>query len=208
MSPQFIVQKFVEGKAASACVFSTGKKALAVSLNRQFVALGSPEEESGYLGGEVPFKHTLEKTAQGAAERAVEAVKGLKGYVGVDMTLTDEEPVIMEVNPRLTVSYVGLQKVADNNPAETIIDTVTKQRLPDKVQLNGYSFFAKVKVPPRPKIIAETCMLNDVVSPPFPTETNKPAYALVAVASTTPEGAESAFYRTKKRLQELYRGGD
>jgi predicted ATP-grasp superfamily ATP-dependent carboligase len=204
-SKQFIVQKMIRGKTASVCVISNGDKAVAASLNRQFVTLGSPDEESGYLGGIVPFDHSREKEALKAAERAVESVEGLKGYVGVDMILTDEEPVVMEVNPRLTTSYVGLRRVAAFNPAETIIDAAIKQKLPKNVQHRGYSFFSKVEVPLRRHLFTETYRLKDVVSPPFPIEDEK-ICALIAVTSTSPEEAEAKFYRTKEELLKLYAG--
>ena len=207
MSKQFIVQKLIIGKAASACVISTGDKALSVTLNRQFVTLASPDGESVYYGGAVPFDHVLEEKALKTAERAVEAVSGLKGYVGVDLILADEEPVVMEVNPRLTTSYVGLKRAVNFNPAEAIIDATTKRKLPTNVQTRGYAFFSKVEVPSYPQIIAETYKLKDVVSPPFPIEENKSAYGLIATSSNSYRGAQSAFYRAKKRFLALY-GGD
>jgi len=206
MSKQFIAQKMIRGKAASACVISTGDKALSVTLNRQLVTLASPDEESGYYGGVVPFDHSLEREALRAAQRVVEGIGGLKGYVGVDIILADEDPVVLEVNPRLTTSYVGLRRVVNFNPAEAIVDAVIRRKLPKNVQSRGYAFFSKVEVPPRRQIIAETYKLKDVISPPFPIEGNRSAYALIATVSTSPKGAESAFHRTKKRLLNLYRG--
>jgi predicted ATP-grasp superfamily ATP-dependent carboligase len=196
----------IRGKAASACVISTGDKALSVTLNRQLVTLGSPDEESGYYGGVVPLDHSLEKEALRAAQRVVEAVSGLKGYFGVDIILANEGPVVIEVNPRLTTSYVGLKRVVNLNPAQAIVDAVIRRKLPKNMQNRGYAFFSKVEVPSRRQIIAETYKLKDVISPPFPIEGNKSAYALLATVSTSPKGAESAFYRAKKRLLNLYRG--
>jgi predicted ATP-grasp superfamily ATP-dependent carboligase len=203
---QFVAQEAVSGEAASVCVFSNGDEAMAVSLNRQLVTLASPYERSGYYGGVVPFGHDLEGEALRAAERAVESVNGLKGYVGVDMILTEEEPVLLEVNPRLTMSYVGLRRVANFNPVKAIIDSVMERRLPENVQTRGYSYFSKIKVPPNSQLVKETYKLDEVVSPPFPIEENKPAYALVAAVSTSPKEAEKAFHRTKRRLLKLYRG--
>jgi predicted ATP-grasp superfamily ATP-dependent carboligase len=204
MSRHFIAQKVVKGKAASACVISNGDKAVAATLNRQLVTLAPPGKESGYYGGAVPFEHSLEKKALETAERAVEGIGGLKGYVGVDMILTGEEAIVLEVNPRLTTSYVGLRRVANFNPVEAIVDAVNGRKLPKNVQCMGYSFFSKAEVPPRPQILTEAYKMEDVVSPPFPIEGNKSAYALIAAASTSPKGAESAFYRTKRRLINLY----
>jgi tyramine---L-glutamate ligase len=198
-SKQFLAQRLIKGKTASACVLSSGDKAVALSVNKQLVTLASPKGESKYFGGEVPFNHKLEKCALKVAEKAVEAVKGLRGYVGVDMLLTDEEAIVIEINPRLTVSYVGLQKVATLNMSNAIIDAVTKRKIPVKHVINGGSYFSKVEVPCCPQNVSETYKLINVVSPPFPTH-DKKVYALVATASNTIKGAKSAFYRTKKRL--------
>ena len=206
MSNHFIAQKVIRGKAASVCVISTGDKALSVTLNKQLVTLASPDEESGYYGGVVPFDHSLEKEALRAAQTVVEGIGGLKGYVGVDIILSNEGPVVMEVNPRLTTSYVGLRRVANFNPAEAIVDAVIRRKLPKNVQSRGYAFFSKVEVPSRRQIIAETYKVEEVISPPFPIEVNRSAYALIATVSTSPKGAESAFHRAKKRLLNLYRG--
>jgi predicted ATP-grasp superfamily ATP-dependent carboligase len=207
MRKQFIAQKLISGEAASACVISTGDKALSVTLNRQFVTLASPDGNSRYYGGAVPFNHKLEENALKIAEKATEAVNGLKGYVGVDMILTDEEPLILEINPRLTASYIGLRKVANFNSSEAIINAVIRRKLPSKIQNKGYVLFAKVQVPSLPQRINETYRLKNVVSPPFPIHENT-AYALIATSSDSSRGAQSTFYRTKKRLLKIYSRGD
>jgi predicted ATP-grasp superfamily ATP-dependent carboligase len=208
MSNYFIVQKLIRGKEASVCVISTGEKALAVTLNKQFVNLAPPEEESRYYGGVVPFDHSLEEEALKTAQQVVESISGLKGYVGVDMVLGREGAVVMEINPRLTTSYIGLRKVADFNPAQAIADAVFERKLPKDSQRRGYAFFSKVEVPLHPQILGETCRLKDVISPPFPIAGNQSAYALLVASSTSLKGAQSAFYRSKKRLLAFYGRGD
>jgi len=203
-SRQFVAQKLVNGQAASACVISTGDKATALSLNKQLVNLASPNRDSTYIGGVVPFKHSLEIEALRAAEKAVEAVNGLKGYVGVDLILSDKEPIIIEINPRLTVSYIGLNRVATFNTADVIIDAVTKQKLPIENQTMGYCYFSKIKAPSCPLNVSQTYKLKNVISPPFATSESE-VYALIASSSSTIQGAKSAFYRSKKRLLSIWR---
>lgn len=200
----FLVQELIRGTAASICMFSTGKKALAVTLNKQFVTLEPPDGESRYSGGAVPFLHRLGEKALETAQRAAEIVGGLKGYFGVDLVLTKEGPVVMEINPRLTTSYVGLRKVAVFNPAQALVNASLRRKLPKSNPLRGYSLFKKVKVPPRSQIIAETYKLKEVISPPFPIKGNKSAYALLVTSSTSPKGAKSALYRAKRSLLTLY----
>src|SRR5690606_21918601 len=53
------------------------------------------------------------------ARRAVAAIDGMLGFVGVDMVLTDDpdDDAVIEINPRLTTAYVGLRRLTKDNLA-------------------------------------------------------------------------------------------
>lgn len=108
----FIAQKFIEGTDASVTVFSNGRNSVAVSLNRQDIRLSAHGSE--YMGGEVPFNHPQKKSAFRIAEYAVNAISGLKGAIGVDVVLSDR-PYIIEINPRITTSMIGLELASGMN---------------------------------------------------------------------------------------------
>ena len=55
------------------------------------------------------------------AQRICRAIPGLWGYVGVDLVMTERGPVVLEVNPRLTTSYVGLSRSTGRNVAELML---------------------------------------------------------------------------------------
>ncbi len=57
----------------------------------------------------------------GLAQRVAEALPGLWGYVGVDFILSDAGAMVLEVNPRLTTSYVGRRKSIGANPAAWVL---------------------------------------------------------------------------------------
>src|SRR5262249_42859079 len=63
--------------------------------------------------------------ARRLAETAVAAVPGLQGYVGVDLVLGSagdgSQDWVIEINPRLTTSYVGLRALAEDNLAEVML---------------------------------------------------------------------------------------
>ena len=200
----FIIQKLIRGNPASVSVFATGVKAVSVSLNKQFINLEDPNHESRYSGGMIPFDHKLEEKSLMSAKRLIEAFHGLKGYIGVDIVLTNDEVVIMEVNPRLTTSYIGLRKIVNFNIADAILKVIIDGKLPKNIEKRGYSFFSKVQVPSRPQIIIKTYQIKNIVSPPFTVELRKPAIALISTTSSTNKGAKQAFYRTKKRLLNIY----
>jgi predicted ATP-grasp superfamily ATP-dependent carboligase len=78
-----------------------------------------------YLGGELPLSPGLAERANSLATRAVAALPATLGYVGVDMILgqdpTGGEDYVLEINPRLTTSYVGLRAATKTNLAEAML---------------------------------------------------------------------------------------
>jgi predicted ATP-grasp superfamily ATP-dependent carboligase len=75
-----------------------------------------------YLGGRAPLPLPWRERALTLGQRAVESVPGLLGYVGVDLILGDaadgSEDVVIEINPRVTTSYIGLRQLTETNLAE------------------------------------------------------------------------------------------
>ena len=100
----YLAQEALEGVHASASVFSDGSKAWSPCLNAQLVEWG---RRPSYEGGLAPLSHPLAEEGVEVAVEAVEALR-LRGYVGVDLVLTNEGPYVVEVNPRLTTSIVSL----------------------------------------------------------------------------------------------------
>jgi predicted ATP-grasp superfamily ATP-dependent carboligase len=207
-SKQFVAQELIEGAAASVSLISTGTDAVSISLNRQDVTIGTPKSFSGYSGGAVPFDHPLRAEAFEVAEKIAKSFRGLRGYVGVDFVLTEGEAVAIEVNPRLTTSYVGLRRVARFNLAQAIVNAVLNRELPPHIQSYGYACFSKVLTPnPQLQALQATYGLDEVVSPPFPVLETSAATALIAAHGATSKEAEGRFREAKKRvLNTISRG--
>jgi predicted ATP-grasp superfamily ATP-dependent carboligase len=206
---RFVAQKLVDGAAASVCLISTGEEAKALSLNRQDVTFGAPSAVSSYDGGLVPFDSPLMREAFEVAEKVVRFFGELKGFVGVDLVLTDEEPVVVEVNPRLTMSYVGLREVARCNIAQVIVDAVLLQDLPVNIQTCCYAYFSKVKTPCiAVEAFRRVCGLKEVVSPPFPVADDGSACAILLSHGATVNEAMARFGEAKKRFLTIIDGGE
>jgi predicted ATP-grasp superfamily ATP-dependent carboligase len=77
-----------------------------------------------YLGGELPLAAGLAERAKRLADRALAALPPATGYVGVDLVLGRDpngcEDAVIEINPRLTTSYVGLRAAAKSNLADAM----------------------------------------------------------------------------------------
>ena len=137
---RILLQSFVDGTPASASMLVARGRALPLSLNYQLMDAGSPLR---YRGSRVPFHHQAGGHALELACEAVGAVPGLKGYVGVDLILTDEGAQLIEINPRLTTSYIGLRRVSQTNLARVILDACEKGALPDRIPLVGQAVVIK-----------------------------------------------------------------
>ncbi len=207
-SEHFLVQELIIGAAASVSLLSTGKDAVAISLNRQEVTLEMPETPSSYSGGWVPFDHPIQAEAFELAEKLVKFFPDLRGYLGVDFVLTENEAVIVEVNPRLTTSYIGLRQVVNFNPAQAILNAALKRELPTNFQRCGYTYFSKVgTTDPTTTALQKLYGMNEVVSPPFPLSVNESSSALIATYGATLKKAKAKFREAKKRvLNTISRG--
>jgi predicted ATP-grasp superfamily ATP-dependent carboligase len=205
---RFIIQEFVEGEAASVSLLAARGIELGISLNKQTIKLASPEAISRYEGGIVPFNHPLKQEAFATAEKTAESFSGLAGYVGVDLVLAENKPFVIDVNPRLTTSYIGLCKIADFNIAQASVDCVLKRKLPAKPESHGYVYFSKTEAP-KPTISAfqKTTQINEVVSPPFPLNNNTKTCSIIAGHGDTVEDARLQFEEAKKRLLNIISRG-
>jgi len=76
-----------------------------------------------YLGGQTPISDELVERAERLAHRVAAVLPDGVGYVGLDMVLGEDaqQDVLIEVNPRLTTSYVGLSALVDGNLAEGML---------------------------------------------------------------------------------------
>ncbi len=143
-----IVQEFIEGTDVSVSLISDGETALPISLNEQFVELKN--DKGTYLGGKLPFENKYKDEAFEIAKKAVEAIDGLKGFVGVDLIINaDEKDVysvyLLEINSRFTTPYVGLKQIVNFNIGKTIVELIDGEISIDDidVSLDGEIEFKK-----------------------------------------------------------------
>jgi predicted ATP-grasp superfamily ATP-dependent carboligase len=129
---ELILQPFVPGLSASVA-FLIGSENI-VPLLPAAQAL-SNDGRFRYQGGQLPLPPELGDRAIRLARRALQALPGLRGYIGVDLILGESadgsEDFVIEINPRLTTSYIGLRRLARGNLAEAMLGMVTGAAIPE-----------------------------------------------------------------------------
>ena len=200
----FLVQELIKGTDVSISLLATSRKALAIDLNFQEIKLKTPRARLRYCGGMIPFDNPLKAEAIAIAKKIVRLLPEFKGYLGIDFVLTRDKAVPIEVNLRLTTSYIGLSQVVKVNLAQAIINAVLKNEIPTKIETREYTIFSKTKTPkPHVETLKKIYKTKEIVSPPFPISDNGAALAMIISNGPTQNEAKRKLRETKKRLLKI-----
>ncbi len=118
----YLVQPFQTGVAASFSFLCGGNQAWLLAANQQHIACdGKTFKLTGItLNGMLPYWQRFETIMR----KLIKILPDALGYVGVDVIIDPESDQIyvLEINPRLTSSYIGLAQAIGQNPAKIILD--------------------------------------------------------------------------------------
>lgn len=130
-SSPLLLQTYSPGLAVSVAFLANGEQRYALPAVQQCL---SGDGRFRYLGGRLPLPDDLDCLARHLAERAAVSVEGLQGWFGIDLVLGDADDgsgdAVIEINPRLTTSYLGLRRLARFNLAEALLALATDRPLP------------------------------------------------------------------------------
>lgn len=118
-----VVQPFVPGRALSVAVLAS-EAGEPVHIFPPAEQTLSEDGRFGYLGGTIPARGIDAAAVQALARDACRAIGGLRGYVGIDLIVPENDPdrpIVVEINPRLTTSYIGYRQLAAENLAERML---------------------------------------------------------------------------------------
>jgi predicted ATP-grasp superfamily ATP-dependent carboligase len=145
---ELIAQDYVTGHAVSLSflvgpsVITDDSQTLLSRPNPRFQALPlvptfqrlSADGRFRYQGGEYPLPADLARRAEHLGRQALTVIDGLQGYIGIDLILgknhDGSEDCVIEVNPRLTTSYLGLRQLTPVNLAGLMLQAALGQSFP------------------------------------------------------------------------------
>jgi predicted ATP-grasp superfamily ATP-dependent carboligase len=123
-----VIQPYIPGDAVSLSLLCRDGAATLLACNTQDVRIEG--ERLRYHGGIVGAREDRRAVYAPIAARIAAAIPGLAGYVGVDLVDGADGPLVLEINARLTTSYVELRAALGVNPAALVLDACNGAALP------------------------------------------------------------------------------
>jgi tyramine---L-glutamate ligase len=116
---EWVIQPLIAGDAISLSLLCRRGEARLLSCNRQQVTMSDGSFRlSGCLVNGV---RDISGIFRQLAGRIARALPQLWGYIGVDLIVSADGPLVLEINPRLTTSYAGLHQALGINPAGLVM---------------------------------------------------------------------------------------
>jgi len=192
--PEIIVQKWIEGIPASVSLISNGLNSIPLCLNYQNIEISKDSPLIHYSGGHCPLIHEKKKEAFKMSQKLLSKIKGIRGYIGVDIVLTDDEIFLMEVNPRITTSFLGQYAFLGPKLNQMILDATLKQELPKIPQINTFAIFKKALFHD-PKVENKHIIQKDprkgIITPIFPLKNDTYQAFIITTGKTLKEAEKS-----------------
>jgi len=132
-----IVQPYIEGSAISLSLLVDHNDTRVLAINQQNIELNN--DKLVFLGSIVNGVTETDLSFSQAtkiAQNIHQAIAGLWGFVGIDLILHQDKIFVIDINPRLTTSYIGLRQSLNHNPAELLFTMMEKgcSALPKQLQ--------------------------------------------------------------------------
>jgi predicted ATP-grasp superfamily ATP-dependent carboligase len=142
--PDVLYQDFIKGQHASVSVILTKRAAVAVSVNEQLIGVKSLSAPGPfvYCGNISPFVTTFSDQVCALAEELTSEL-GLLGSNGVDFVVTENGPVVIEVNARLQGSLDTVERSTGLNIVAAHVNAMSGE-LPERVVAKRYAVKAVV----------------------------------------------------------------
>ena len=125
----YLVQKFYNGKKGSFLMLCKNGKSKVICCNEQLLNFKKEkiQQVGCIMGGLEKYRNEIEILANKISKN----FKGLFGIVGVDIVMENKKWLIIEINPRFTSAYSGLNKSYSSLTIKDITDFYVHKKLND-----------------------------------------------------------------------------
>jgi len=121
----YLLQPYIKGQVLSLSALFFQGECVLICCNQQHISLIDKQFQLDACTVNI----NQEKTAdyQALCSKIALAIPDLWGYIGIDLIEPDQsKPLVLEINPRLTSSYVGIKAATGLNVAEYVLALLNK----------------------------------------------------------------------------------
>ena len=137
----YLVQKFYNGKKGSFLMLCKNGKSKVICCNEQLLNLKKEkiQQVGCIMGGLEKYRNEIKILANKISKN----FKGLFGIVGVDIVMENKKWLIIEINPRFTSAYSGLNKSYSSLTIKDITDFYVHKKLNETqpIFLKKYEYY-------------------------------------------------------------------
>jgi predicted ATP-grasp superfamily ATP-dependent carboligase len=151
---RYIVQEYIEGDDLSISLINITdpkkpevKKKIILGINNQEIRHLESNPEFLYMGGSTPVKdYELIKSKLEALLNPID-LTNFKGYCGIDFIKKNDNSIyFIEINPRLTTSYIGIRNILDYNPLVLLSDEYNSATKLTELKPGKFSHFVRLEL--------------------------------------------------------------
>jgi len=154
LSRRYILQEFVRGRDLSVSIIRTETfediiktNTIILSVNAQVIDIKHNGSESQYIGGYTPVEDHLKIKEQLHPIIEKLDLTAFKGYFGIDFIKKPDGTFnFIEINPRLTTSYIGIRNSVKFNPIELILKKNAQTYESSEMSYHYFSRFFHLKL--------------------------------------------------------------
>ncbi|MHA1459903.1 MAG: ATP-grasp domain-containing protein [Promethearchaeota archaeon] len=215
----YVVQEFIDGDDLSISIINRTNlekndaiDQIILSLNAQNVQNLDSNKDSLYLGGFTPVENY--DVLRNIFEKILKSMDltGFQGYFGIDfIKKADNSIYFIEINPRLTTSYIGIRNILDYNPLELLFNRYKSKFGLTKVKPKRFSHFTRLELKYSgddsfenirnaiiPKIIK---LIPEIVTPPIALQSSNITQELIYHCFISTKAKNSA--SSKDRISQI-----
>ena len=123
LNKNHVFQEYIEGKIIGINLLINNNGIKILSINEQIYKNSSEHEIFLYKINIGKFNYMLSEI-ESFIKVIFKNLDGYFGFIGVDAIITDSNIFFLEINPRLTTSYIGLRKTLGINPFRFFNDNI------------------------------------------------------------------------------------
>lgn len=123
---EVLIQKYISGNSISISIICNDNYINCISLNSQ--EINEKEKNITYKGCKTPIKHPLKENIIRTSEIIMKNIPGLKGFVGIDYIIHENEIYFVEINSRITTPFIILHQISENNLTKTLINLILNNK--------------------------------------------------------------------------------